>query len=101
MRHLEAAWSGTAALGPQFTSIRAALEKQNAAETAGGYRAGDRNRRHGIGAKLWAILGYGPQPRGYYASPYNGGPLYGNGGGQYYGPNSYARRVPASRYCWR
>jgi hypothetical protein len=50
----------------------------------------------------WNYYGYGPKARGYYGTPYDGGPQYGSGGGdQYgYGPGySYARQAP-SRY-WR
>jgi hypothetical protein len=42
---------------------------------------------------------YSLQQRGYYGTPYGGGPQYGNGGGdQYgYGPGySYARQAPGA-----
>jgi hypothetical protein len=43
----------------------------------------------------------GPMARGYYGTPYGGGPQYGDGGGdQYgYGPGySYARQAPPGYY---
>jgi hypothetical protein len=52
----------------------------------------------------WSYGPYGPKARGYYGTPYDGGPQYGSGGGdQYgYGPGySYARQAPnrdPSRY---
>jgi hypothetical protein len=45
--------------------------------------------------------GYGPKARGYYGTPYNGGPQYGDGGDdQYgYGPGySYGRQAPSQYY---
>jgi len=46
----------------------------------------------------------GPRHRGYYGTPYDGGPQYGSGGGdQYgYGPGySYARQAPSRWYPGR
>jgi hypothetical protein len=40
---------------------------------------------------------YGLKARGYYGTPYNGGPQYGSGGGDQYGYGpaySYARQAP-------
>jgi hypothetical protein len=51
----------------------------------------------------WGYGGYGQKARGYYGTPYGGGPQYGSGGGdQYgYGPGySYARQAP-NGYRWR
>jgi hypothetical protein len=51
----------------------------------------------------WSYGNYGPRARGYYGTPYGGGPQYGSGGGdQYgYGPGySYARQAP-QRNPWR
>ena len=50
----------------------------------------------------WSYGDYGSRGRGYYGTPYDGGPHHGSGGGdQYgYGPGySYARQAP-SRYHW-
>ena len=46
----------------------------------------------------WTYDGYGPRARGYYGTPYDGGPQYGEGGGDQYGYGpaySYARQAPS------
>jgi hypothetical protein len=53
--------------------------------------------------RYWSFGCYGPKARGYYGTPYGGGPQYGNGGGdQYgYGPGyGYARQAPPQCH-WR
>jgi len=56
-------------------------------------------------AQYWGSYDrYGPRQRGYYGTPYDGGPQYGSGGGdQYgYGPGySYARQAPSRWYPGR
>jgi hypothetical protein len=52
----------------------------------------------------WSYGDYGPRAKGYYGTPYDGGPQYGSGGGdQYgYGPGySYARQAPSRWYPGR
>jgi hypothetical protein len=33
----------------------------------------------------WSYGDYGPRAKGYYGTPYDGGPQYGSGGGDQYG----------------
>ena len=49
----------------------------------------------------WYYFGYGPMARGYYGTPYGGGPQYGDGGGDRYGYGpgyAYGRQAPPGYY---
>lgn len=51
----------------------------------------------------WSYGCFGPKARGYYGTPYGGGPQYGDGGGDHYGygpGSSYSRQAPIRCY-WR
>jgi hypothetical protein len=51
----------------------------------------------------WSYGDHDLRARGYYGTPYGGGPQYGSGGGDQYGYGpaySYARQAP-NRYYWR
>ena len=51
----------------------------------------------------WSCGDYDLRARGYYGTPYDGGPQYGSGGGDQYGYGpaySYAKQAP-SCYRWR
>ena len=46
----------------------------------------------------WYYGDYGLKQRGYYGTPYDGGPQYGSGGGDQYGSGpaySYAKQAPS------
>jgi hypothetical protein len=46
----------------------------------------------------WSYGDYALRARGYYGTPYDGGPQYGSGGGDQYGygpADSYARQAPS------
>jgi len=50
----------------------------------------------------WGYYGYGSKARGYYGTPHNGGPQYGDGDQYGYGPGyGYARQAPSHYYYWR
>jgi hypothetical protein len=52
----------------------------------------------------WGHYSSGLKARGYYGTPYDGGPQYGSGGGDQYGYGpaySYARQAPPRYYPWR
>jgi hypothetical protein len=50
----------------------------------------------------WYYGDYGLKQRGYYGTPYDGGPQYGSGGGDQYGYGpaySYGKQAPAPPPC--
>jgi hypothetical protein len=107
LRHLEAHFVGTAEYEGKFTDIGAARRERDMKLSTKCFTAGllliSMASTASAQTYSWSYGDYGPRWKGYYGTPYDGGPQYGSGGGdQYgYGPGySYARQAP-SRYHWR